>query len=213
MNGFLDRFKTCKKINEQRIMTCWFRGSFMHVFHPEKMEDEEGPGKYRITMLFDESQVDISALREMVDQKGRDKWPNGKYERLKKDPMFKDPFRDGDSKDYDGYAGMTFAKPTSKYAPGVVGPDNVMLTEDSVPGVYSGAYYRATLSCYAYDKGSNGIGFNLYNLQKLADGEPFGTKSVDASDEFCAVADERHMSNGPSDSSFSGSDDVDPFAF
>ena len=169
-------------------MTPWFRGSLVNVFQPEKpmAGSESKDPRYSITMLFDESAVDISEMKKLAAEVGRAKWGE-KFDKLSKDPNFKNPFRSGDAKDYDGYEGMTFVRASTKHRPGIVDGNRNTITEDDVPGAYSGAYYRATVSAFAFDNVSKGIAFNLENVQKLGEGEPFGTRRVDAEDDFGAV--------------------------
>jgi hypothetical protein len=53
---------------------------------------------------------------------------------------------------------------------------------------YAGCFARATIRAFAYDKnGNKGVSFALQNVQKLKNGEPFGSKRK-AEDDFEAVA-------------------------
>jgi len=186
MAHHLDKFKKGKLLSPGRVMTPWFRGAFMSVFHPESpMDGSSGEPKYQVMMLFDEKHVDISELKNLVDLVGREKF-GARWEKISKDPSFKNPFRDGDLVEWEGFAGMKFAKASSNYAPGIIDSSRVTISDGDVPGAYSGAYYRATIGAYAYDNASRGVSFQLNNLQKLSDGEPFGGSRVEAEDEFDA---------------------------
>lgn len=48
--------------------------------------------------------------------------------------------------------------------------------------VYSGCYGRASINFYGYNNRKKGIGAGLLAIQKLHDGEPFGT--VGSADDF-----------------------------
>ncbi len=71
---------------------------------------------------------------------------------------------------------MTFVSAKSKSKPGIVDSDRETIIDQSE--FYSGCFARATVSAYAYDyMGNKGVSFNLLNVQKLDDGEPFSARS------------------------------------
>jgi hypothetical protein len=55
--------------------------------------------------------------------------------------------------------------------------------------LYSGAYYRASIRCFAWEHptGGKGVSVALDNVMKIKDGEAFSGKSS-ASDDFASVA-------------------------
>jgi hypothetical protein len=173
---------TTKPADPTKVRTGEFRLSFAHLFEPKTMEGQDGPPKYSLTMLFPKT-ADLSALKAAAaaacEKKwgaDRNKWPKG----------MRSPFRDGDEKDYDGYAGMIFIAASSATKPGVVNQSVKPVTDPAE--VFAGCYCRATVQAFAYDKaGNKGVGFSLHNVQKLRDGEPFGSKRA-ATDDFDAVA-------------------------
>ena len=72
-------------------------------------------------------------------------------------------------------------KPTISFWPVIVDNFRNPITD---PGeVYSGCYGRAALNFYGYNSnGKKGISAGLLSIQKLSDGEPFGT--VGSADDF-----------------------------
>ena len=69
---------------------------------------------------------------------------------------------------------------SSKQKPVIVDAFRNPITD---PGeVYSGCYGRASINFYGYSNKKKGIGAGLLSVQKLTDGEPFGT--VGSADDF-----------------------------
>lgn len=154
-----------------KTMTPSFRVSFPSVFEATSgFEGQEA--KFSITMLFPK-ETDLSGMKKLVDEAIAEKWGN----KVPKD--LRSPFRDGDEKELDGYAGHTYVKATSKTRPGIVDKDLVPIISSS--DFYAGCYARATVTVFAYDRtGNKGVSFGLQNIQKLDDGEAFsGKKSAE----------------------------------
>ena len=112
----------------------------------------------------------------------QEKWP-------KKIPTgLRNPFRDGEEKETDGYGeGIIFVRASTERKPGVVDANghDIMAASD----VYAGCYAHATVNLFAFDKaGNRGASFGLQNLQKLAEGEPFGSRSTPEQDFGVAPA-------------------------
>jgi hypothetical protein len=84
--------------------------------------------------------------------------------------------------------GHYYMNVSSKTKPGIVDQNvNPILDQTEV---YSGCYARVSLFAFPYDfAGKKGVSFILKNIQKMADGEPFGSSSR-AEDEFDQVADD-----------------------
>ncbi len=170
----------------KKLLTGEFRVSFAHVFAPQTAFDGQEP-KYSIVMLFPKK-ADMKALREMLVTAAKAKWgdkiPKG----------LRNPIRDGDEKELDGYEDHWFISATSKMKPGLVGPDlqPIISPED----FYSGCYARATVTAFAYDKaGNKGVAFGLQNIQKLREGEPFSGRTKPEAD-FDATASENADTTG-----------------
>lgn len=163
----------------RKVVTPEFRVSFAHVFQPQSAFDNQEP-KYSIVMLFPKKGTDLTQLKQLLQDAAREKWG----EKIPK-PL-RNPIRDGDEKDMDGYKDHWFVSATSKTKPGLVdqGLQPILSAED----FYSGCYARATVTAFAYDKaGNRGIAFGLQNIQKLRDGEPFSGRTKPEND-FDAVS-------------------------
>ena len=160
--------------SSENILTPKFRLSFPSVFEPNVYG---GKSKYLITMLYPKDQ-DLGPFKTIVGAaikqafgEDRSKWP-----------QLQMPFGDGDTKDYDGYAGHVFVKASSEYPPGVVdaGRNDIINKSD----VYAGMYARAQINAYVWEFGGNhGVSFGLQNLQVLRDGDAFGNR-VSATNAF-----------------------------
>lgn len=168
-----------------KVMSPKFRVAFPHVFTPQDGKKETDPKKYNLCMLFPKD-VDLSKLEKVAVKQGEAFFGKEKFAKLRKNPKFQWPFRDGDAErdEYDGFENCIFITASAradKHKPGIVDRDREDIIDQSE--FYAGCYARATLSCYAYDTESNGIAFGLVNVQKLADGEPLGFVN-NAADDF-----------------------------
>lgn len=171
------------------IITPIFRLSYPHLFekHYNELAKRE---QYDLTMLFDKK--DKAAMKGMYDLMTA----VAKFRFGANTKGLINPIKDGDtSTDSAGnllkdknvsYAGMMVLSSWSKNQPGVVDSKNqIILDHDEV---YGGCYCRAQLNCYAYEAGANrGVSFGLLHVQKVKDGEPFGTRTR-AEDAFAPVA-------------------------
>ncbi len=178
------------------ILTPRFRISFPWLFEAQPpMAGSVGSPMYSVVMLFSK-ETDLSALKKAASAAAASMWPDP----AKRPKTFRSPFRNGDEKQLDGYAGMIYVTAKSKTRPGVVDQSVKPIMDQSV--IYAGAYAIAQVTCYAYDRaGNSGVGFGLSNIQKVADGDPFTARSK-PQDVFKAVAQEQK-------SAASGADDVD----
>lgn len=174
---------------DKRVLTPEFRVSFPSVFKPYSYEGQ--PAKFVITMLFNKK-VDITALKKAAFAAATEKF--GPKEKWPKNLML--PFSDGDEKsDLDGYPGNIIVKASSKNRPGVVDSKKQPITEEDGT-FFAGCYARATLSAFSWSKmGKNGVSFGLQNIQKIRDGEPFGSRrSADA--DFDEIEDSNFDGGG-----------------
>jgi hypothetical protein len=166
--------------NPNKLITPEARLSFPSLFKPHAMEGSNAEPKYDCVLLFPKT-ADLSALKAAASAAVKEKWPSGAPKGLRS------PFRDGDEKELDGYAGCIYLRVSSKNKPGVV--DETLQPIIEASGIYAGCYVRASVRAYAYDQnGNKGVAFGLNNIQKLRDGEPFGGGPSKAEDDFEAVA-------------------------
>lgn len=163
----------------EKVLTPKFRVSFPAVFVPRSAMDGAEP-KYSVVMLFPK-EVDLSKLKAIAKQAVTEKWGD----KVPKD--LRSPFRDGDDKEMDGYAGQIFITASSKMKPGLVNGAREPIIDAGE--FYAGCYARATVNAYAYDRnGNRGVAFGLQNIQKLEEGEPFSGRTK-PEDDFDAVGD------------------------
>lgn len=175
------------------------RVSFPDAYKARKMEGSAGDPKFAVTLLFDDTaqkSPEFAAMKAAAAAAAKNKWgdkiPKG----------IRSPFRDGNEKDYDGYAGNVFVRFSSSERPGVVDGRKQEITEDS-GRFYAGCFGRVSYTCYAYDNsGNKGVAFGLVNIQKTGDGEPFSSRT-DADDDFGAIDDTSGDELAEADSMFS----------
>lgn len=170
--------------NKSAVVTPEFRLAFPAIFEPaiNKLNTAAKP-RYEVTMLIPKDS-DVTELKRIAAEAVEAKWPDA----AKRPKGLRNPLRDGDEKDYDGYTDHWFAKATSLIKPKVVGPDGAEITPLEADKVYAGCYCRAYVNAYAYDQaGNRGVSFGLLAVQLLRDGEPF-VGAVDTDKVFGKVA-------------------------
>lgn len=159
---------------ENKILTPDFRVAFPSVFSKRKFG--EGDPKYWVTMLFPPD-ADLGPLRDAAREALEEKWPNPD----KRPKNLNDPFRNGDDVEWDGFAGTTFVRASSLYAPGVIDRRKERITDEEL--FYAGCWARATVNAFAYDKkGNRGVSFGIRNIQFLRDDEPFTGRTAPEED-------------------------------
>jgi hypothetical protein len=169
------------------VTTPYFRVSFPNVFRAKKNE-LSGKDEFSIVALFPKG-ADLSGLKKAAQDAIEKKWGTDK---TKWPQNMRSPFRDHSEKMKDGKYpaghedGGVFINLKSSVRPGIVGPDMQEIIDESQ--FYAGCMARASVNAYAYDnKGNRGVSFGLNHLQKVGDGEPFGTRSR-VEDAFAPVA-------------------------
>lgn len=169
-----------------------FRVSYPNVFKPRRNE-LNGKDEYSVVALFKKGE-DLSKLKKLVQEAaekefGKDpkKWPKNMRSPFR-DQAERSKVNEETGQEYlpDGYeAGAIFINLKSAHKPGVVdGQVQPILDEAEF---YPGCYAIASVNAYAYNqKGNAGVSLGLQNIQKVAEGEPFGGRSK-AEDDFAAV--------------------------
>jgi len=165
------------------VKTQPFRIAFVELF--EKKSFEGGAPKYSAVALFPKEKLKndpkykkmYADLKAMVAAAVAEKWPDPK--KRPDDSDLKLPFRDGDKKDYDGYAGnIYFTMSSQKVKPKIVDQNMVPIVD--ADGLYAGCYCTALVNAYAFSKaGNQGVAMGVLVVQKYADGEPFGFAVTD----------------------------------
>lgn len=148
----------------EKVITPVFRVSFPQVFEPKAFGG--GDPKYSVVMLFDKK-ADLSKMKALVKKVALAKWPNGLPSN------FVSPFKNGNEKEYEGYADKVYITASSLYEPGVLDEHKQPII--NAKEFYAGCYAIASVNAFAYDKlGKRGVSFGLQNLMKVNDGESLG---------------------------------------
>ena len=168
------------------VYTPRFRVSYPTVFEP-RLNKLSKKMEYSVQALFKKGE-DLSALKEITrealeNQFGQDPstWPKGlrspyvdqgtKAKTVEGQQVLPDGYEDG--------AIMVNLKSTKK--PGLVNEQAKPFMDQSE--FYGGCYAIATVNAKAYDVGdSRGVAIYLNNIQKVADGEPFGSRTLPEQD-------------------------------
>lgn len=181
----------------ENIVTGAFRLAFPEVFAP-KAGVKGGKEKFSITMLFPKDGSSLVAtlpgnglmeLRKLAFEAVKEKWgaDRAKWPANLKNLDFKTaispngkdgwPIRDGDSVEWDGFAGNFFVRASSQFMPGLANAKLQPIIDKQA--VYGGLICRAQINAFVYDSaGEKGVSFGLNNLQILKeDGVIFGGKN------------------------------------
>lgn len=162
------------------------RGSFVFLLEPHT--PKKGDPAYTITLMLDKKDPDHmkwlkGEAKDLVTQVGKDAFGESK---------FKKPFRDGDATDEDGdlikkgFEGHWYVQAKTKNRPGIA--DRNMREIIDREEVYSGAWYMASITPFAWnhDTGGKGVSFALENVLKVKDDEKFGGRR-DVKESFAGV--------------------------
>jgi hypothetical protein len=178
-----------------KITTPTFRGSYVNVFEPRK-NNLSGKMEYSLDALFAPGQ-DLSELHALVEAAKIERWGSDKKLHPKN---IRSPFKNqgevidkntGETRD--GYVdGALYLKLKSEKPIEVVDHNVQKILNQSE--VYGGAYYKAVVNAYAYPKKGQagitpGVALGLRSLQKVRDGDQFGSGSTNAEDFFKPVAE------------------------
>lgn len=168
-----------------KVITGKVRFSFCHVFEPQASTDG-GEAKYSVTLLIPKADTATMAKIQAAIQEARDNFckKNG-ASALPAKPTH--TLHDGDGLRPSGdpfgpeCKGCYVITVSSKQKPIVVDSFRNNITD---PGeLRSGDYGRASINFYGYNRaGKKGVSAGLLSIQKLHDGEPFGT--VGSADDF-----------------------------
>lgn len=169
-----------------KVVTGKVRFSFCHLFEPQ-VPLSGGEPKFSVTLLIPKSDTATVGKIQAAMAEARENFckKNGAAA-LPAKPVT--PLHDGDGLKDNGdpygpeckghYVLSVSARKDQK--PVVVDAAGNAILDASE--VYSGCYGRASINFYGYNNVKKGIGAGLLAVQKLADGEPFGT--VGSADDF-----------------------------
>lgn len=161
-----------------KVVTGKVRFSFCHIFEPQASQDGGEP-KYSVTLLIPKSDTTTLGKIKEAMAEAREKFcsKNG-ASALPAKPVHTLYDGDGQRNNGDDFGpeckGCYVITVSSKQKPVIVDAFRNTVTD---PGeVYSGCYGRAAINFFGYNShGKKGISAGLLSIQKLADGEPFGT--------------------------------------
>lgn len=157
-----------------KIVTPEARLSFPSLFVPTAYKGKGDP-KYQATLLFPRGETDMKELVRLYEHAIFDRFPGSRPESIVS------PFKNGDERTYDGYAGMIAVTAKQTKQPRIVDEDREPVTSESV--MYAGCYVRAVLTSFVYESGEAfGVGFTLLAIQKLREGEKFGGDPLEGLD-------------------------------
>lgn len=182
-------------MTDTQVLTPEFRVSYPKVFKAER-NDLNGKDEFSLVALFPKG-ADLSKLKAAAKSACEKKWGTDpkKWPKNLRDPFRKQDDRekeDDDGNAYlpDGYErGAFYLNLKSQKRPGLVDAKVQDIIDES--DFYGGCYARAQINAFAYEqKGNAGVSFGLNHVQKLRDGDSFGSAVRNASDVFEAVAGE-----------------------
>jgi hypothetical protein len=156
--------------------------SYPHIDKPQEAQNPGEKPKYSVTLVF-APDANLDEMVEMAKLAGVEKFGSkganlvrvgGKGSTFRNDVEGKYP------------EGSIYISARSETKPGAVflwaGPDNkpAVIPDDQIrEQLYPGAFVRAQLKPFGYDKkGNKGIGWALNNIQKLGDGERLDSRQA-----------------------------------
>ena len=168
-----------------KVVTGKVRFSFVHIWEPQEPQGGGDP-KYSVTLLIPKSDTaTLGKIKEAIAE-ARDIYCNRNGQSaLPATPNHTLHDGDGMRDSGDPYGpeckGCYVITESSKQKPVIVDNMREPITD---PGeVYSGCYGRASINFYGYNSnGKKGVSAGLLSIQKLHDGEPFGTTG--SADDF-----------------------------
>ena len=162
-----------------KVVTGKVRFSYVNIFEPRASEDGS-PARYGLTLLIPKSDTaTLSAIKKAMEE-ARENFcrRNGansipvKYNHTLHDG---DGTRDSGETYPEECHGHYVIAVNSKQKPVIVDRNGQQILD--AEEVYSGCYGRASINFYGYNRnGKKGVSAGLLAVQKLADGEPFGTR-------------------------------------
>ena len=168
-----------------KVVTGKVRFSFCHIFEAQEPQGGGDP-KYSVTLLIPKSDtVTLGKIKAAMAEARENFCNRNGANALPAKPVY--TMHDGDGQRPSGEdfgpecKGCYVITVSSKQKPVIVDAFRNEITDPAE--VYSGCYGRASINFYGYSKaGKKGISAGLLSVQKLSDGEPFGT--VGSADDF-----------------------------
>ena len=173
------------------------RWNYLHAWVPYSYKG--GPAKYSVQLIIPKTdKVTLAKIKVAINtayDEGAEKLRGGSDAVPARDKI-STPLIDGDERYPNNpiYADTYFINAYSSTPPGIVDTEGKNITDRSL--VYSGCYGRASISFTAYNNNRIGIHCELNHLQKIADGEHLGEKTVtkaDAAADFALADDDDEL--------------------
>jgi hypothetical protein len=169
-----------------KIVTGKVRFSYAYLFEARASQQGGDDAKYSVTLLIPKTDTATLGKIKQAMQEARDNFCNRNGANAIP-AKFNHTMHDGDGTRDSGEPygeeckGHYVITVSSKQKPVIVDAFRNEITDPAE--VYSGCYGRASINFYGYSKaGKKGISAGLLSIQKLCDGEPFGT--VGSADDF-----------------------------
>lgn len=175
------------------------RLSFPVLFTPTAFE-EGGKKRYDATFLIEKGSANDKAIVAAIEAAAAEAWPKKAQAMIDsfKGNSNKYCYLDGDTQEYDGYAGMMYLathRGESDGAPAVKGADIDPATgkvrdlkeADGIP--YAGCYVHAVVEVWAQSNKYPGIRCSLIGVQFVGDGDSFSGAGRASDDDFEAITE------------------------
>ena len=168
-----------------KVVTGKVRFSYAHVFEPQAPLNGGDP-KYSVTLLIPKSDTaTIEKIKAAIAEARENFCKRNGSNALPQKPNHTLHDGDGQRDSGEDYGpeckGCYVITVSSKNKPVIVDAFRNPVTDPAE--VYSGCYGRASINFYGYSQaGKKGVSAGLLSIQKLHDGEPFGT--VGSADDF-----------------------------
>lgn len=172
-----------KMITDTKVRTGKVRASFVHLFVPYAM-DEEQKKKYQISAIIPKSDKETVKMVEAAIKKAMEKGQD-RFGKSFSGSKLTNPLRDGDTDrpDDEAYSNAYFINCKNDRKPAVF-DENGNRTEDA-EAVYSGCYGSVIIEFYPFSRKANqGIAASLVGFMKLEDGEPLGGSNGNVAADF-----------------------------
>ena len=174
-----------------KLQTPRFRVAYPSVFQA-KRNTLSGKDEFSVVALFpkdaDLTELKNAAMAALTKKFGEDQasWPENLKSPFKKQGDRLAVNKKKNKPAPGGYEeGAIYMDLKSEQRPGVV--DNQVQPIIDTADFYAGCWAIASVSCYGYDHGGNtGVGFGLGNIQKVGEGDRFGSYTK-PEDDFKAV--------------------------
>jgi len=169
------------------------RLSFPDLFNAVEFEKGDGKFRYNATFLVVPGSDNDKAVRAAIAEAAENKFGKKAAATLKgfENNPNKFCYVSGDTKSYEGYAGLMALSAHRKQSDGPVGVFDSVAGADGKPArltgsegrPYAGCYVNATVDIYAQDGQNGGIRCGLAGVQFWRNGDAFsGTKAADSGD-------------------------------